>query len=130
MSRALSDAHVFDYFSRITRDVALADRDPATAWGFRSYAYKAIDQITYFSRGMATRKKTVDLNTAARTATILQFAEKTGTADAWERAALYLRSHQAFGAAVTAFAKAGEERPDVRVLHQLSVTQMMLYQPA
>jgi hypothetical protein len=124
LSRGYSETNPFDYFSTISRAITLNEHLPELQWGFQGYLRKHVDEVIFFGRGLAIRKKAPEAGPEARNAGILQFAERNGTVESWERASQYLRSNGSREAAITAMQSAIKIESSARLYLQLSALQL------
>jgi len=67
--------------------------DPALDWGFRGYARNWIDEVLIFRHCCVIRKKLVAKRESGQLDAVERLAATIGTAEAWERAALFINAN-------------------------------------
>ncbi|MFL5257638.1 MAG: hypothetical protein ACJ8AI_33120 [Rhodopila sp.] len=82
-----------DYFFDLSRTVMTTELDPALDWGFRGYARNWIDEVLIFRHCCVIRKKPVAKRESGQLDAVERLAATIGTAEAWERAALFINAN-------------------------------------
>ena len=120
-SRGYSKICPIDYFSSLSRMIVTNELDNDKRWGFQKYAMQSIDEIIFFGHAAAVRKKALQANRAERAAAAINFAERSGTAEAWERVSLYLAGNGDKDRAISSIAQAIRTHPIARFYRQLAL---------
>lgn len=122
-TRGPSAVNPIDYFLSLSRMVVANEVDADRDWGFLKYAFRTIDEIMFFSRAAAIRKKAPNADQTGRIDLVMQMARAAGTADAWERASKYLAGNHAVPAAMQAIKSAITIDPSAGLYRRLSLFQ-------
>jgi hypothetical protein len=107
-----------DYFLSLSQTLAANELQPEARWGFQGYAHRSIDEIIFFGRAVAIRKKTQSPDNSHRLDAVFQIAEQMGTADAWERAAIFFTGNGDRAGAISALRRAISLDPNGAMLHR------------
>jgi hypothetical protein len=79
-----------DYFFDLSRTVMTGQLDAALDWGFRAYARNWIDEVVIHRQCCIIRKKPAAVGESVQLDAVEKLAATIATADAWERAALFI----------------------------------------
>nr|WP_294520181.1 hypothetical protein [uncultured Rhodopila sp.] len=82
-----------DYFFDLSRTVMTGQLDPALDWGFRGYARNWIDEVLVHRQCCVIRKKPAAVGGSVQLDAVEKLAATIGSADAWERAALFINAN-------------------------------------
>jgi hypothetical protein len=82
-----------DYFFDLSRTLMTTELDPALDWGFRGYARNWIDEVFIFRHCCVVRKKPAATRDFGQLDAVERLAATIGTAEAWERAALFINAN-------------------------------------
>lgn len=91
--RNLPNVNPIDYFFDLSRTLLTAELDAALDWGFRGYARNWVDEILIFQQCVVVRKKPSAARESSQLDAVERLATTVGTADAWERAALFINAN-------------------------------------
>lgn len=119
-ARGHSEINPIDYFTALARMIVSNEVEDHKNWGFTNYTLRTIDEIVFFGHGAAIRKKAPRTGQQQRIEAAMQFAEKAGTPEAWERTAKYLAGNHAAESAVIALKRGIAIEPSARLYLLLS----------
>lgn len=118
--RGWSEVNPIDYFMALARAVVMTILPEEKRWGFNNYALRSIEEVVFFGRAVAIRKKAKLQGDKDRVASVAAFAEQQATADGWEKASYYLSANGHVPEAIAALGRAIEIAPRAKQFVQLS----------
>jgi hypothetical protein len=110
-----------DYFFDLSRTLMTGHLDPSLDWGFRGYARNWIDEVLIHRQCCIIRKKPTAPGESAQLDAVERLAATIASAEAWERAALFINANG--GSAertIAALNNAIAIRPSSRLFRYLS----------
>jgi len=82
-----------DYVFELSRSLMTGQLDPALDWGFRGYARNWVDEVLVYRQCCVIRKRPALVRDASQLDAVERLAASIGTAEAWERAALFVNTN-------------------------------------